>query len=82
MYRPHYTLPMKSQRYWQICCVAVILLAGVTFTPLIIPANTWQPELFGVPYTLWTGFLLAWAFVGLTYIATRVHPGADNDSNP
>ena len=70
---------MKKQHYWYLCCAGVFLLAGLCFTPLGIPANTYQPMLWGIPYTLWTSFLLAWGLVLLTFFGTRVHPGADNE---
>ena len=67
----------KNILYWKICCAAAILLSILSFTSLVIPKGMYQPMLFGIPYTLWTGFLVTVGLVVLTYIATSVHPGAN-----
>jgi hypothetical protein len=64
---------------WRICCGAAVLLAAVSFTPLVIPAGRFQPALVGLPFTLWVGVLVSIAFVGLTYVGTRVHPDNRRD---
>ncbi len=33
--------------------------------------------IFGLPYSLWTSFLVTVALVVLTYIGAKVHPGSD-----
>ncbi len=63
-----------NTRPWKLCCLIAIILAALTFTPIITPAGRFTPMLFGMPYTLWTGILLAIALVTLTFIGTRVHP--------
>ncbi len=65
----------RKKKYWKWCCLAAILLSIVAFTPLVIPAGVYKPMLFGIPYTLWTGFLVTVALVTITFIGTRVHPG-------
>lgn len=65
---------MSDQTLWRLCYAAVIVLSVITFTPLVLPVGTYRPMVMGVPYTLWTGILVAVAFVGLTYVATRVYP--------
>lgn len=35
--------------------------------------------LAGIPLTLWTGIVIAFAFVALTWFAGRVHPEASDD---
>ena len=60
--------------YWRLCCVAMVVLSVLTFTPLVIPAGRYEPMLAGVPLTLWAGIAIAVAMVALTYIGTRVHP--------
>ena len=55
------------------------LLCAVTFTPLVIPSGEYKPMLFGIPYTLWTGFIITVALVVVTYIGTRVHPGMKDE---
>lgn len=65
---------MKRSRLWLMTCIAAILLAILTFTPLVIPAGVSTPRLGPLPYTLWMGFVVAGLFVTLTWIGTRVHP--------
>lgn len=65
--------------YWKICVALAIMLTGLTFTPLIIPVGVYQPELFGVPYTLWTSVLITVFLVLLTYLGSHVHPGRNSD---
>lgn len=60
--------------YWRVCCVGVIVLCVLTFTPLVIPAGQSMPMLAGVPFTLWTGILIAWLLVALTLVGVYVHP--------
>jgi hypothetical protein len=67
----------KNNVYWRICYVAAILLSVLSFTSLVIPQGVYKPLLWGIPYTLWTGILVTVGLVLLTYIATRVHPGAN-----
>ena len=64
---------------WKICVTLAVILSLITFTPLIMPAGVYQPELFGVPYTFWTSFLITVLLVLLTFIGTRVHPGRNSD---
>ncbi|MAU72575.1 MAG: hypothetical protein CML04_10805 [Pseudozobellia sp.] len=56
----------KKKNLLVIDLLAIIAFVA-TFTPLIIPTNTNEPELFGLPYTMWTSFLLSVFFVVLTY---------------
>ena len=60
--------------WWRGCCVCVALLSLLTVTPLVTPNETFEPMLFGLPYTLWVsigiGFLL-WLF---SCIGALVHP--------
>lgn len=64
--------------YWKLCCVGVFLLSALTFTPLIMPAGSFDPMLAGVPYTLWTTILIGFALLLLTFIGSRVHGGQDS----
>ena len=54
---------------------AAIAVVAVSFTPLVIPEQTFRPRLFGLPYSLWMGILVTVALVFLTWVATRIHPG-------
>lgn len=65
---------MNRRTLWRLCYLGVVVLSVLTFTPLVLPLGTHTPEMFGVPYTLWTGILVAVALVGLTYVATQVYP--------
>jgi hypothetical protein len=68
---------MKKQNTgWNICIVIFIVLTIISFTPLIIPQGRYSPELLGIPYTMWTGFLATLALVILTLIGMKVHPAA------
>ena len=69
----------RKKKYWRWCCIAVILLCILTFTPVIIPSGVYKPMLLGIPYTLWTGFLITVALVILTLIGTKVHPGMKDE---
>lgn len=73
----------RKKKYWRWSCTAAILLCIISFTPLIIPSGTYKPMLFGIPYSLWTSFLITVALVVLTYIGTKVHPDMkDEEVNP
>lgn len=69
----------KKRKYWRILRAIVIALCLLTFTPLVIPEGVHKPELFGVPYSLWTSFLITVALVFLTYLGTKVHRGVDEE---
>ena len=66
-------------RYWRICTALVILLAVLTFTPFIIPKGVYKPMILGIPYSLWTSFLITVVLVALTYLGAKVHPGNDEE---
>ena len=69
----------KSARAWRICIAVFILLSVISFTPLIIPQAQFKPELLGIPYSLWTSFLVTVSLVVLTFIGSRVHPGSEKE---
>ena len=69
----------KRKLIWTLCQLGVVLVSIVTFTPLVIPQNTYLPELFGLPYTLWMGMLLSFCFTCLIFIGIKVHPGASKN---
>lgn len=66
---------------WRICCGAAILLMTLAFSPVFIPTGVIQPTLFGVPYTLWSGIVLCIVMLGITYVATVVHPGRHEETS-
>ncbi len=67
----------KPKLLWRFCQLGVVIISIITFTPLVIPANTFRPELFGLPYTLWVGMLLSLCFTLLIFIGIYVHPKAN-----
>lgn len=69
---------MKIKKYIPavITVFLALLIVVVSFTPLVIPANAYHPQIFGLPYSLWMGILVTAALVFLTWVATRIHPGA------
>jgi hypothetical protein len=46
----------------------------------VIPAGESTPMVLGVPRTLWLGILIYAAMVVLTWVGTRVHREADEDT--
>ncbi len=66
---------MQNNQIWKACCIAAVVISVLTFTPLVTPKGVHQPELMGMPYTLWAGIIESILLVLLTYIGTRVHPG-------
>ncbi len=69
----------KKRLYWRWLRTSVLIISLLTFTPLVIPQGVKDPMLFGVPYTLWVGFLEAMLLVSLTYLGTKLHPGIDEE---
>lgn len=63
----------KNRMYWRMLRTAAIILCLLVFTPLVIPAGVHKPELLGIPFSLWTSFLITVALVFLTYLGTKVH---------
>lgn len=71
---------MKNrQLIWRICCALAILLMILAFSPVFIPTGKIDPKLMGMPYTLWSGLLVCILMVIITYIATLVHPGREEE---
>jgi len=64
---------MKN-KIWKLTAIISLLLAVVTFSPLVIPYNVYVPELFGLPYTLWTGILMSFLMLANTILAIIVQP--------
>lgn len=77
------TPPARTRRrYWQLACLAAILLSIAAFTPLVIPVNRYTPMVGGVPLTLWAGFVICVAQVLVAALAIRVHPGPEDATAP
>jgi len=58
---------------WRFARLGVIILSILIFTPVIIPNNTYRPEIAGLPYTLWTGILAYFGFVALILTGILAH---------
>ena len=67
----------RDKRYWIICVILVVGLIILAYTPLMLPNGVYKPTILGIPYSLWTSFLITVALVVLTYIGSKVHPGSD-----
>ncbi len=67
----------REKRYWIICVILVVGLIILAYTPLMLPNGVYKPTILGLPYSLWTSFLITVALVVLTYIGSKVHPGSD-----
>jgi len=67
----------KNKKYWILCAILVIVLMVLGYTPLMIPNGIYKPMILGIPYSLWTSFMVTVALVVLTYLGSKVHPGSD-----
>ncbi len=68
-------MKIKKKTLWLLCCISASIIVILGFTVLAIPANTFEPQLFGLPYALWVSILLSVLLVVLTILGTLVHPG-------
>ena len=71
----------KKSRAYNVLIILAILLSVLTFTPLVMPYGVRQPGFLHLPYTLWTGLIVAILFVCLTWFAVRMHPGKGEDES-
>lgn len=69
---------MTKSIIWKFCCAAVLFIAILTFTPLVTPDHQFEPKLFGIPYTLWVGFLITFILLFIVIIGSLVHPGSED----
>ena len=62
-------------KVWRTCCLLAVILAALTFTPIVLVPNEIEPILMGMPRTLWLGMLISFGFFLLTlwgaFILTR-----------
>ena len=63
---------------WRLLCTLAIGLTLLALSPVVIPEGRYQPELAGIPYTLWMGFLVSVLLVIVTYAGILFHPGKDS----
>jgi hypothetical protein len=71
----------RKKLFYNLLIAAAFILSIITFSPLVMPYGIHEPTLLSLPYTLWTGLLVALLLVFLTYLATRVHPGREEDES-
>ena len=71
----------RKNRTYNVLMALAVLLAVVTFTPLVMPYGVHQPSFLHLPYTLWTGLLVSVLFVCLTWLAVSKHPGKGEDES-
>jgi len=71
----------RKTKYWRFCVYIVLLLIVITYTPLVIPRGVYKPMVLGIPFSLWTSFLITLILVALTYLGSRVHPGNDDEED-
>ena len=66
---------LTPPKVWRTCCLLAVLLATLTFTPIVLVPNEIEPILMGMPRTLWLGMLISFGFFLLTlwgaFILTR-----------
>ena len=62
-----------EKRIWTIVRIVLIVISILVFTPLVIPKGVYEPELFGMPYTLWVGMVIYFSFLCLILIGVSVH---------
>ena len=62
-----------KKRLWRLCCLGVLLLAVLTFTPLVTPVGFSEPYWLGIPRTLWAGIVIYLSITVLTWIGSRVY---------
>ncbi len=69
---------MSRQFIWRSICILVIVIAILTFTPLVTPVGQVDPFWLGMPYTLWVGILQTLVLLALLIAGSRVHPGLND----
>ena len=56
-----------------IVITMIIIISILVFTPIVTSNGEYNPELFGMPYTLWAGMLVYIILVTLNIIGVTVH---------
>jgi membrane protease YdiL (CAAX protease family) len=62
-----------KKRLWRLCCLGVLGLAVLTFTPLVTPVGTSEPYWLGIPRTLWAGIVIYLSITLLTWVGSRLY---------
>lgn len=63
----------KHKMIWLTVKSMIIIISILVFTPIITSYGEYNPELFGMPYTLWTGMLVYILLISLNIIGVSVH---------
>lgn len=63
----------KNKTSLRILDLLALLLVILTFSPVVIPKSMASPYVFGIPYTMWIGFVVSVLFVVLAYLVSRVN---------
>ena len=66
---------------WSCYILVFFILVAVAFSPLTIPSGNPNPQLFGMPRTLWVGLIISILFVLLTILAATVGPQKNEDND-
>ena len=69
----------RHRRIYRLLIILAMVLGILTFTPAVMPYGKFNPTLLHLPYTLWTGIIVALLFVLLTWFSVRIHPGNKED---
>ncbi|TMM58582.1 hypothetical protein FEE95_03900 [Maribacter algarum] len=67
---------MKSSKRTRLLLILDLIAIGLviaTFSPLVIPVNESNPSWYGIPFTLWSSFLISVLFVVLAYLVSLVN---------
>ena len=65
---------IKGTTIWRVCIFFVLAILGAIYSPLILQAGVIEPWFLGLPYTLWTTVLGAFAIVLVTAVAAYFQP--------
>lgn len=60
---------MPRSLVWKLCCLGMIAVSVICFSPWVIPPNKYQPMFVGLPYTLWAGIAISIVMFLLTLFA-------------
>ncbi len=63
-------------KFWRLLVLLVSGLCIISFL-FIFKENKIKPELFGIPYIFWSGFVVTFLIVLATYIGSLVFPFDD-----
>jgi hypothetical protein len=63
-------------KIWNIIVFTVILITVASFT-FLFRENQHDPELWNIPYTFWSGFLVTVLIVLATFLGSRFFPYHD-----